>query len=101
MNANRRVFLLSAAALGSVACTGPALAASPALDAKDPQAVALGYTPDSSKVAAAFAARHAAGAHCGNCVMYQGKGEAQGGCLMFGGKLVPNKGWCGNWVKKD
>jgi len=101
MPANRRTFLLSAAVIGQAVAIGPSLAATPVVEASDPQAKALGYTVDAEKVAPAFEARHAAGAHCGNCALFQGRAaDAAGACPLFGGKAVQVKGWCGSWVAK-
>jgi hypothetical protein len=101
MRANRRLFLMSTAAIGQVALTGVGSAAPAPLDPKDPQANVLGYTPDASKVPAAFAEKHVAGAHCGNCALFQGKaGDSPGPCPLFGGKTVQGTGWCGSWVAR-
>jgi len=73
----------------------------PMVDAKDPQALALGYVADASRVDAAKFKTYAAGNSCSNCGLYQGKaGEAAGGCPLFSGKQVAAKGWCSAWVKK-
>ena len=101
MRANRRLFLLAAAALGPVVVPGRSGAAPAPLAPTDPQAAALGYTPDATKIRPAFAARHAAGARCGDCALFQGKsGDAPGPCPLFGGKLVQGTGWCSSWVAK-
>jgi len=102
MQANRRLFLLSVASIGPIVAVDRSLAATRAVDPSDPQANVLGYTPDASKVPAAFAQRHADGAHCGNCALFQGKtGDAPGPCPLFGGKTVQDKGWCSSWVAKS
>jgi High potential iron-sulfur protein len=63
----------------------------------DPTASALGYKIDATKAAN----RKDATATCENCMQYSGKkGEAEGPCAIFGGKLVTAKGWCTAWVKK-
>jgi len=73
----------------------------PMVDAKDPQALALGYVADASRADAAKFKTYAAGNSCSNCGLYQGKaGEAAGGCPLFSGKQVAAKGWCSAWVKK-
>lgn len=96
----RRTFLMTVAA-GSAALS-PAVQAQPArLDEKDPQAVALGYVHDATKVDARKFPKHAAGQVCTNCGLFQGKAtDAWGGCPLFGTRQVAGKGWCSAWVKK-
>jgi len=102
MPASRRVFLMSAAAIGQAALLERGHAAAPVVDPSDPQANALGYTPDASMLPGPFAPRHADGAHCGNCALFQGKSaEGPGPCPLFGGKTVQGKGWCSSWVAKE
>ena len=73
----------------------------PMLDAKDPQAVALGYVADATKTDTKKFPKYAAGQNCTNCALYQGKPtDAAGGCPLFAGKQVAGKGWCSAWVKK-
>ena len=100
---NRRQFLKSipiVAAAGAVGMSGLARAANPMVSEKDPQAVALGYVADPTKADKAKYPKHAADQHCGNCALYQGGAAAQGGCPLFAGKDVANKGWCSAWAKK-
>jgi len=67
----------------------------------DPQASALGYKADATKVDKAKQPKYAAGQVCGNCALYQGAaGSAAGGCPIFAGKQVAGKGWCSAWAKK-
>jgi hypothetical protein len=68
---------------------------------KDAQAVALGYVADATKADKAKYKQYAAGQHCANCALYQGKpADAAGGCPLFGTKQVASKGWCSAWAKK-
>jgi acetoin utilization deacetylase AcuC-like enzyme len=68
---------------------------------KDPQAVALGYAADATKVDAKKYPKYAAGQVCTNCALYQGKpADTWGGCPLFAGKQVAGKGWCTAWAKK-
>ncbi len=61
------------------------------LQASDPTAQALKYTPKSSEP----------NATCGNCMYIQGKeGEQYRPCAIFPGKLVDVDGWCTAWVKR-
>ncbi len=71
------------------------------LDPNDPQAKALGYVKDATKVDAKANPNYKAGQVCDNCLQYQGKpGDALGPCNIFPGKLVQAKGWCKVWVKR-
>lgn len=73
----------------------------PALDEKDPQAVALGYVEDASRADTTKFKNHIAGTECAGCALYQGQpGDAAGPCGIFAGKQVSAKGWCSSWVKK-
>jgi len=67
----------------------------------DPQAVALGYKADATKVDKAKFPKYAAGQACANCTLFQGKPtDAAGVCPIFAGKQVAGKGWCNSYVKK-
>ena len=66
-----------------------------------PQAVALGYKADTTKVDAKKFPKHAATQNCANCALFQGKaGDKAGGCPLFAGKTVTATGWCSAWAKK-
>ena len=100
MHSTRRVFMMTVAAGGAALATGAA-SAQAKLDEKDPQAVALGYAADATKVDAKKYPKYAAGQVCTNCALYQGKPtDAWGGCPLFAGKQVAGKGWCTAWAKK-
>lgn len=98
----RTFFLQSAATVGAVGVSHLAFAqAKPMVAETDPQAVALGYKSDATKVDKAKYPAHAADQHCGNCALFQGKPtDAAGGCPLFAGKQVATKGWCSAWAKK-
>ncbi len=99
MDNKRRVFLAGAAACGAVIATGARAQAM--VDPKDPQAMALGYVADATKVDTKKYPKFAPGQTCGNCTLFQGKPtDAAGGCPLFAGKQVAGKGWCSAWVKK-
>ena len=75
--------------------------AMPHLDEADPQAVALGYKHDASKVDKKKFANFKEGETCANCQHFTGKaGDQWGPCAIFPGKQVNAKGWCSAWVKK-
>lgn len=97
----RREFMIQVA-LGSTALLASQVhAAAPMLAETDPQAGALGYKADASKVDKAKFPKYAAGQLCSNCALYQGKAaDAAGGCPLFAGKQVAGKGWCSAYAKK-
>jgi hypothetical protein len=102
-HSTRRSFVLTVVAGGSAlaASRSFAQAAAPALSEADPQATALGYKADNTKVDKAKFPQHAANQMCSGCNLYQGKAtDAAGPCQLFAGKQVAAKGWCSAWVKK-
>lgn len=102
MNSSRRTFMMTVAAGGAALSLGSQAQAQAAmLDEKSPQATALGYVSDATKADTKKYTKYAAGQHCGNCSLFQGKAtDAAGGCPLFAGKQVAGKGWCSAWVKK-
>lgn len=89
----------------AIAATSAAIAtgvrAQAKVDEKDPQAIALGYVADTTKVDAQKFPKHTVAQMCSNCALYQGKPtDAVGGCPLFAGKVVAAKGWCNAWAKK-
>lgn len=98
---NRRVFLIQAAACGSILAAAGAQAQAVKVDEKDPQAVALGYVADTAKADKKKFPKHANDQKCSGCALYQGKPtDAAGGCPLFGTKQVAGPGWCSAWAKK-
>ncbi len=99
---SRRHFVISIPTAALALAVGHTATAQPAkLEEADPQAAALGYRHDATKVDAKKYSTYSAGRNCANCQLYVGKpGDAWGGCSAFGGKLVNAKGWCVAWVKK-
>lgn len=82
-----------------------------ALDPASPQAAALGYNPDATKVdTTKFPKRKEAGGDkqfCNNCLFFQQGGlKAEGAegehgkCVIFQDGLVAAKGWCNSWSPK-
>lgn len=99
MNNTRRTFMMTVAASGAAITLGAH--AQTMVDEKNPQAVALGYAADTTKVDAKKYPKHTASQLCNNCALYQGKAsDAAGGCPLFAGKQVAGKGWCNAWAKK-
>jgi hypothetical protein len=69
------------------------------LSLTDPQATALSYAEDASKVTNP---NHQAGQMCSTCIQYLGKGsDPRGGCNIYPGKSVNARGWCVVWAKKN
>ena len=102
-NPSRRAFVMSVVAGGSAlaASRASAQAAAPVLSEADPQAVALGYKADNTKVDKAKYPQHAATQMCNGCNFYQGKpADAMAPCQLFAGKQVAAKGWCSAYAKK-
>ncbi len=78
-----------------------AQAAAEPLAESDPQAKALGYVSDASKVDAKSNPTYKPGQNCAGCLQLTGKvGDAFRPCNLFPGKTVSAKGWCKAWVKK-
>jgi hypothetical protein len=97
---NRRVFMIGLAAGGTALAAGSARAQA-TLPETDPQAVALGYKADTTKVDKKKYPKHEVSQICGNCQLYQGKPtDPAAGCPLFPGKTVAKTGWCSAWVKK-
>jgi hypothetical protein len=100
---NRRSFMLKVVATGSaLAATGVyAQSTGPNLEESDPQATALGYKQDTTKVDPKKYPKHTISQTCATCQLFQGKPkDATGGCPLFAGKQVAANGWCSAWVKK-
>ena len=99
MHSTRRVFMMTVAAGGATLATGAPAQAK--LDEKDPQAVALSYVHDTTKVDKKKFPKHTNDQKCNNCALYQGKAtDPWGGCPLFGTKQVAGPGWCSAWAKK-
>ena len=99
----RRIFMLRFVATGATlgAISVSAQTGGPRLEESDPQAVALGYKQDTSKVDAKKYPNHASTQTCANCQLFQGKAtDPSGGCPLFGAKQVASGGWCSAWNKK-
>lgn len=96
----RRVFMMQVAVGGGLLAAASQASAQALVAETDPQAKALAYVADATKVDKAKAPKYAAGQNCGNCALYQGGSAASGGCPLFAGKQVAAKGWCTAWAKK-
>ncbi len=102
MMTSRREFVTLMPLAGTMLLNArPAHAEAPALDPKDPQAVALGFVADAAQVDKAKYPKFATGQHCGNCQLFGATATATSGpCPIYAGKTVPAKAWCSAWVKK-
>ncbi len=100
-NSNRRTFMMQVVVAGSALAAATQVVAADAVAETDPQAVALGYKPDATKVDAKKYPAHKPTQMCGNCALFQGKpADAAGGCPLFAGKQVSSKGWCSAYAPK-
>ena len=102
MTINRRIFTFqSVLGTASLLAGQSALAQAPMLLETSPQASALGYRADASKVESASFPLYASGQKCAACQMFRAKGQtsAPGSCAIFPGKLVSGEGWCSAYVK--
>jgi len=101
IESNRRVFLMQAA-IGGLGMGATSVVLAQAMVAEtDPQATALAYKADATKVDKSKQPKYAAGQVCGNCALFQGAASAAaGGCPLFAGKQVSAKGWCSAYAKK-
>ena len=107
---SRRDALIRLAAAGAgVAVAG--LAAGSLRDARaegvqlaedDPQAKALAYLHDASKVDSTRYPQHSSAEMvCGNCQLYSGDSDnAWGNCALFPGKQVNAGGWCAAYAAR-
>jgi hypothetical protein len=101
MKPTRRQFMIMSAAGAATLALNTKVQAQAMVAETDPQAAALGYKADASKVDKAKYTKYAAPQACGNCALYQGAaGSAAGGCALFAGKQVAAKGWCSAHAKK-
>ena len=97
---NRREFIVQFG-LASAALMATQAHAQAMLAESDPQATALGYKADATKVDKTKFPKYAAGQQCANCALYQGKaGDKVGPCPLFAGKQVAAAGWCSAYAKK-
>ena len=101
---NRRIFLKSLSQIAAASAMGVAIGAraqAAKVDEANPQAVALGYKHDTTKIDKIKYPNHTVAQQCGNCALFQGKvGDATGGCPLFAGKMVATTGWCSAYSKK-
>lgn len=100
MTTTRRTFLMMSIAGAASIALNEQVQAQAMVSPTDPQAVALGYNSDATKVDKAKFPKYAAPQACGNCALFQGGAAATGACPLFAGKQVSSKGWCSAYNKK-
>ena len=99
-NSRRHFMILSAVGACTLALNGSVQAQAMVAET-EPQASALGYKSDASKVDKIKYPKYVAGQVCTNCALFQGKADAAAaGCPLFAGKQVAGKGWCSAYDKK-
>jgi hypothetical protein len=95
-NLRRRLLLkqiVLAASVSTLALGESRAAELPLIAEDDPEAKAVKYVEDGTKV------KDAMGNRCDTCAIYQGKdGASQGSCQIFKSKLVKAAGWCTSWA---
>ena len=97
---NRRIFMMQVAVGGTALLAQQAMAQA-MVNEKDPQAAALGYAADTTKVDAKKFPKHAPAQKCTNCALFAGKPtDAAGACPLFAGKQVAGTGWCTAYATK-
>jgi High potential iron-sulfur protein len=99
----RRVFIFKVLAATTAAVATNAKAADDESNVKlteaDPYAKSMGFRLDTAQVDQAKYPRHdAATQQCSKCQLYSPKaGEPLGNCSFYGGRIVPQGGWCRNF----
>jgi len=100
---NRRQFVLQFSAASAALSTAhfASAQATPMVAEVDPQAKALGYAANATKVDKAKYPQYAVGQACSSCALYKGKPDDKAAaCPLFAGKQVSGKAWCSAWAKK-
>jgi len=97
----RKFFFFSAAILSTINFVKLAYAQA-FVEESQPQAAALGYKSDASRVDQSKYTKFSLGQSCGSCALYQGApGSTGGGCALFAGKQVMANGWCSAYARKS
>ena len=98
---NRREFIVQVSVAGAALAASQVQAQGAMVVESDPQAAALGYKTDATKVDKTKFSKYSAGQQCSACSLFQGKpGAASGPCPLFAGKQVSSKAWCSAFAKK-
>ena len=95
MEPKRRDLLQAGAGLVVLAFAPRGLAAMPVLEETHPDAVALNYVADASKVNREAHPEFVPGNRCAGCFFFHGRGAAATApCTVFAGYRVNANGWC-------
>jgi hypothetical protein len=93
--------MIQAAAASGAVVTGRAGAQARRLQESDPEATAVAYTLDNTKVDKARFPKRQAGDRCGTCKAFIGKpGNEWGECALIDDKAVNSNAWCSSFVLK-
>lgn len=103
MNSDRRSFvknvLLFAGASAAIARV-PVVMAMSKLREADPEAIAIGYHSNASRVDRNKYPSYERGQRCANCALSGFSSGMLKPCKLVPGKLVNGGGWCTKWQKK-
>lgn len=93
---HRRRTLLKAAAGAITLLVAPrAVARLPLLTGSEPDAIALEFVTDATRLHPSLQPRYTPGARCAACFFYQGRRSTEDApCTVFAGYRVPATGWC-------
>jgi len=95
MNPKRREVLQAGAAFATLAFAPRGEAGMPVLEETHPDAVALEYVADASRVNREAHPEFVPGNRCARCFFFHGRGAAATApCTVFGGFRVSANGWC-------
>jgi hypothetical protein len=91
----RRALLQAAAGALALVALPKALARRPLLTGVEPDAVALEFVPDATRIDPAAQPRFKQGSRCSRCYFFQGRTSSNDApCTVFAGYRVPASGWC-------
>ena len=97
----RRSFILKTASFCGISIVSDAAIAQAMVNENDPQAIALSYKNDGTRVNVNKYPTYAASQRCGTCALFLGKaGDSSGKCPLFAGRQVSAFGWCAAYARK-
>ena len=98
----RRVWVEGVLAAGALFAANARADQSAPLDPDAPDAKALGFQADASKVTVEANPTFKPGQQCGSCSQFKPlDGNATGACAIFGGRRVPTAAWCRVWTARS
>lgn len=96
----RRSFISKTASFCGVSIISNIAMGQSMVDENDPQAKALGYKIDGTRVNVNKYPTYAASQRCGTCALFLGKaGDSSGKCPLFAGGQVSAFGWCAAYAR--